>query len=227
MSEIVVRYTAATMQLRLISSPYLSAGASGITLSISGDIAAGSAVFQRDSGTPVEVTLVDNACTVPDSLLTESGLLWISLSIGGTETARVGVNIHAKPAAIVDSIYPVGSIYMSINPANPGAILGGTWAAWGSGRVPVGVDAAQSEFETVQKTGGAKTHVLSVGEIPSHAHGFVARDGATGPLSGYTPDAGAVVATNKTGYDTAPTGGGQAHNNLQPYITCYMWLRTA
>lgn len=60
---------------------------------------------------------------------------------------------------IFNAIYPVGSIYMSVNSANPSTLFGGTWVSWGSGRVPVGVDATQTEFDVVEETGGEK-HML-------------------------------------------------------------------
>ena len=123
---------------------------------------------------------------------------------------------------LFDLIYPVGSIYMSVNNVNPGTLFGGTWAAWGTGRTPVGVDTSQTEFNTVEKTGGEKTHTLTVNEMPAHNHGVGLqvntaagnqRWGLSDNLSTTTP--------------TANKGGGGAHNNLQPYITCYMWKRTA
>jgi len=57
-----------------------------------------------------------------------------------------------------DLIYPVGSIYMSVNSTNPSVMFGGTWESWGSGKVPVGVNTEETEFNTVEKTGGEKTH---------------------------------------------------------------------
>lgn len=69
----------------------------------------------------------------------------------------VGENKSLRP--IVDAVYPVGSIYLSVNSVNPSELFGGTWAAWGTGRVPVGVDASQTEFNAVEKSGGLKrTH---------------------------------------------------------------------
>lgn len=57
---------------------------------------------------------------------------------------------------ILDIIYQVGSIYMSVNSTNPTNLFGGTWVAWGAGRVPVGIDTSQTEFASVEKTGGEK-----------------------------------------------------------------------
>lgn len=59
--------------------------------------------------------------------------------------------------AIMLAVYPVGSIYMSVNNTNPGTLFGGTWVAWGSGQVPVGVKTTDTDFATVEKTGGNKT----------------------------------------------------------------------
>ena len=65
--------------------------------------------------------------------------------------------------------YPVGSIYINASVAtNPATLLGfGTWAAFGAGRVMVGLDAGQTEFDTAEETGGAKTHTLTTGELPA------------------------------------------------------------
>lgn len=125
--------------------------------------------------------------------------------------------------SIFDLVYPVGSIYMSINSTNPSTLFGGTWVAWGSGRVPVGVNTAQFPFNTVEKTGGEINHTLTVAELPSHSHPIPQHYGG-GSLHGW------VQRIDEVDYimsETGDTGSGQAHNNLQPYITCYMWKRTA
>ena len=129
---------------------------------------------------------------------------------------------------ILDKVYPVGSIYMSVNNMNPTALFGGTWEAWGAGRMPVGVDAAQSEFDTVEKTGGAKTVTLTGNQIPSVG---LQVQGSQYYYNGTTGGAGINAGTYGANVSDGPKittlGGGQAHNNLQPYITCYMWKRTA
>lgn len=122
------------------------------------------------------------------------------------------------------TIYPVGSIYMSTSPTNPAVLVGGTWVAWGSGRVPVGVNTSDTDFNTVEKTGGEKKHRLTISEMPSHTHELrVMADTTTGA----EPYAKSGENSQETTTDTQATGGGQSHNNLQPYITCYMWKRTA
>jgi microcystin-dependent protein len=67
--------------------------------------------------------------------------------------------------------WPVGSIYISVSSEfDPSAHFGGTWEEFGSGRVLVGQDAGQGEFDTLEEVGGEKTHVLTESEMPSHTH---------------------------------------------------------
>jgi microcystin-dependent protein len=158
--------------------------------------------------------------------------------------------------ASLNQIYPIGCIYTTTVSTNPSTVFGfGTWVSFASGRVLVGVDGSQSEFDTVEETGGAKTHTLTVDEIPSHTHTQDAHShsitdpGHNHSVTVYSTDANgnffdrtngggasgtASVDTNTTGItiDSATatnqnTGGGQSHNNLQPYITVYFWKRTA
>jgi hypothetical protein len=141
-----------------------------------------------------------------------------------------GVLAEEQPfphAGIIDLVYPVGSIYISIVATNPATLFGsGTWIAFGIGRVLVGLDGLQAEFNTVEEQGGEKIHTLSVAEMPSHNHwgGY------------YTPQAfntapnmpgGGHDSIYVTSQGVPPQGGDAAHNNLQPYIVVYMWKRTA
>lgn len=157
---------------------------------------------------------------------------------------RGGNEINAgpviSPKVAIDKAYPVGSIYMNATNANPGTLLGvGTWVRFGNGRALVAVDEAQTEFNAPAKTGGAKTVKLSVDEMPSHTHtpgGPRDYFGTYGPVTsteavGEIPGTGQYILQSTSGgsavLTTAATGGSQAHNNLQPYITVYMWRRTA
>lgn len=109
---------------------------------------------------------------------------------------------------------------------NPSEIFGfGTWELWGAGRVPVGVDTTQTEFNTVEKTDGEKTHTLTVAEMPSHNHTIRAGEEGTETYNEFGP----ISTSNKNKYQILSlySGGNQPHNNLQPYITCYMFKRTA
>ena len=141
-----------------------------------------------------------------------------NLTVTGT------ITIGSNTATTLQAVYPVGSIYINAAVAtNPGTLLGfGTWTAFGAGRVIVGLDGTDSDFDTAQETGGAKTHTLSLSETPSHAHTVVmsTSDSDQGNLS-----QGASSGTSN--YTTSSVGGGGAHNNVQPYIVAYMWRRTA
>jgi microcystin-dependent protein len=73
--------------------------------------------------------------------------------------------------AVSTAAWPVGSIYESVLATNPATLLGvGTWTAHGAGRVTVAIDASQTEFDTVDETGGAKTVTLVTAELPIHNH---------------------------------------------------------
>lgn len=141
--------------------------------------------------------------------------------------------------------YPVGSIYISTSSENPGNIYGGTWEEYGKGRTLVGVDSSDSDFSTVEKLGGEKTHTLTIDEMPSHNHvermfldqsGYFEVKPAGYAYYKYSTQSSNVIGWTNTQIsninywrigDTEDKGGSQAHNILQPYITTYMWKRTA
>jgi hypothetical protein len=135
--------------------------------------------------------------------------------------------IPAITAAVVNAlVYPVGSIFTTVtaySASSLATVMGvGTWAAFGAGKTLVGLNSAESEFDTVGETGGAKTHTLTTSEIPSHTHASGWRlGGGDGSANHYAVDhEGSYI-------NTGSTGGGSAHNNLQPYIVVYFWKRTA
>ena len=144
-----------------------------------------------------------------------------NLTITGTLSGATGL-------VTMSDVYPVGSIYINAtNANNPSSLLGfGTWVAFGAGRVPVGIDATQSEFDTAEEVGGAKTHTLTTSELPSHTHNQPAGI-SPAPNANDVDVTGGNGATLAANVVTDATGGGGAHNNLQPYIVVYMWKRTA
>ena len=133
--------------------------------------------------------------------------------------------------ATISNAYPVGSIYMNCsNATNPGTLLGfGTWTAFGAGRVLIGHDSSDTDFDTAEETGGSKTHTLTEAQLPSHRHQVGSNDSGTGPGGAagnqeHVRDAG---VGNGPVTPTSFTGSGDAHPIVQPYIVVYMWKRTA
>ena len=147
-----------------------------------------------------------------------------------TATAGTNTTLVATTAFVqAQYAYPVGAIFTTtVAYANSAAVVaaigGTTWTAFGAGKVLVGVDASDTDFDTVEETGGAKTHTLTISEMPAHTHSYDRQNTSTDAISIHD-----IVRTTggNSGSTTGSTGGGAAHNNLQPYITVYMWKRTA
>lgn len=114
--------------------------------------------------------------------------------------------------------YPVGSIYLAFNHTSPATLFGGTWVRI-SGAFPWFTDASG----TIGQTGGASEVTLTVNQLPAHSHGSVYSQHAAGTKS----QAWYTTAGSSLAYGTVETGGGQAHNNMPPYIQISAWRRTA
>ena len=163
----------------------------------------------------------------------------------------------------INSVYPVGAIYMSVNNTNPAVLFGGIWETWGTGRVPVGIDTNNTAFNTVEKIGGEVSHTLNISEMPTHKHNvnvvgsgqlttfdknliakmhykYIGNIGSGSvniiPSSSAGGTINSVIDIERHSHIIpshthevleVERGSGNAHNNLQPYITCYMWKRTA
>ena len=206
------------------------------------------------------------------SYLSGTSVTWKDVFLDAIPSGSKSASLYG--GLTFDKIYPVGSIYMSTSSTNPSSYFGGTWVSWGSGRVPVGINTGDTDFSTVEKTGGAKTHTLTVAQMPSHTHvqnahthtqnahthtqnahthgvRYRGYTGVSASTSGHVllrrnasddpydgTDGDSALSTTATNQNTTATnnnttatnqntGGGSAHNNLQPYIVCYMWKRTA
>ena len=158
-----------------------------------------------------------------------------------TNTSNTTIATTAFVQAVMQTLHPVGSIYINAtNATNPGTLLGfGTWTAFGAGRVPVGFNAANALFDTAEETGGSAdaivvthSHTATVTD-PGHAHTYgQASNGVQGNVANPSPfPPGTAHSTNTavTGITvTNSTEGSSGTNaNYQPYITVYMWKRTA
>ena len=152
----------------------------------------------------------------------------------GTNTTQIATTAFVQGEFTLANVnamaYPVGSIYTAIVSTNPATLLGvGTWTAFATGRMLIGLDGADEDFDTVEEEGGFKTHTLTTDEMPSHTHttNVDNKDNTGVSNTGgqrVGEDANADYARDIT---SSATGGGNAHNNMPPYITVYMWKRTA
>ena len=127
---------------------------------------------------------------------------------------------HSKSDGSVKDVFPIGHIYLSVVNENPCKWFVGTWEVFGTGKTLVGVDASQTEFNAIEKTGGEIYHQLTIPELPAHTHGVWTpwNSGSAGLTAGSMTQVGIYAPSQST-------GSGIAHNNLQPYITVYMWKR--
>lgn len=126
-------------------------------------------------------------------------------------------------------IFPVGAIYLSVTPENPGIHFYGDWVRWGEGRMPIGVKESDTSavYQTAEQLGGEKEVTLSLQQIPPHKHTF-RRYLPTGSNTGTS--ASRTTGSKYTLINTNSAGGisstqTQPHNNMPPFITCYMWKR--
>lgn len=152
----------------------------------------------------------------------------LSIGVGMFPATNEALEIADKYLIpIMKRVYRVGRIIMTTDITNPGTLpelAGTTWAAWGTGRVPVGVDTSQTEFNTVEKTGGDKNlqshgHTLNIQNSVDEAGGYGLAAGG-----GFGNRAQVTAPSFSKATSTSGTGNSQ---NLQPFITCYFWKRTA
>lgn len=141
-----------------------------------------------------------------------------------------GVNddLSKRINELVDVIYPIGSIYISMNNINPSLLFGGEWERIKDTFLLASGDtypADGSDKSTAQH--GEATHTLSIEEMPSHRHSrrtqpqaFAEQDKTKSEI--ISPASGSAKAVTKY---SDYTGGGQAHNNMPPYLSVYMWKR--
>ena len=161
----------------------------------------------------------------------------------GTNNTTLATTAFVQAA--MAALHPVGSIYINAtNSTNPATLLGfGTWTAFGAGRVPVGFDSTNTLFDAAEETGGSAdaitvshTHTATTTATDSgHTHSYTAPAAysqatassggtAAGPASLTTGSGQANITASTT---IASTGSSGTNANYQPYITVYMWKRTA
>lgn len=224
----------------------------------------GGGAISTESSYDVKYTITDAFTTVAILDLVSTAAVLMDFKAGGKGIAIGKVaekdnvfeiandwelEVHGK--TIVDLIYPVGSIYMSVNATSPATLFGGSWTQL-KDRFLLG---AGSTY-TAASTGGSATHTLTVSEMPKHAHDtpffnnmtnngdmksdFIGVYGKGQTASQALKDTGQTSTMemwwinqtnaaegNEWAYLTSSKGGGAAHNNMPPYLVVYMWKRTA
>ena len=130
--------------------------------------------------------------------------------------------------------FPVGAVFIAVVSTNPATLLGyGTWAAFGAGRMLVGHNAGDADFDTAEETGGAKTVTLTAAQsgLPAHRHQLLrersATTGAATTLIARTSDTSSTADTAVFTENVTAANAAEAHPNLPPYIVVYLWKRTA
>lgn len=158
-----------------------------------------------------------------------------SLDVGGDmyvsgtldSTTINGRAIKQNGRTLLDMFYPVGAIFITTVNTNPSSYMGGSWVRFGNGQTLVGVNESDGDFNSAQKSGGSKSHTIDYSNFPARA--TIQKSWKGGTVS-YAPWQGGSVGSGtwivSTPYDMGEPYG-RAISNLQPYITVYMWRRTA
>ena len=192
---------------------------------IAGDLNANG--FDASYSYDIRVTVKDELSTFSTDLILGSGTPALAISQKGV---ALGQPYDDSEGGRIQGHYEVGDLFLTFNNKNPGERFGGTWELVAKGCTLIGVDPNQAEFNVVKKSGGSKTVTLNINNIPSHSHEVkVAIDGGS--------DAGNRDRLMLNGWgasrwwsgttQTTSTGSGQAFSIIPPYITCYIWTKTA
>lgn len=133
---------------------------------------------------------------------------------------------------IWNKIYPVGSIYMSVNSTNPETLFGGTWISWGQGKFPIGVDPSDEtgHWDASDRTGGSLEKTLTDKNLPAHTHqicahtdkGYTANGGSDYPMLADVNYLNSSLLISYSGEQNP-----EPFDITPPFISVYMWKRTA
>lgn len=168
----------------------------------------------------------------------DNGQNWVPMPLSADIITEGTISASRLPTL---EPFPVGSIFISVVSTNPSALLGyGTWSAFATGRMLVGINGADADFDTVEETGGSKTHAHTG---PSHTHPVTVDASAALSTGGIIDDGGSVsgggvgsgsdhhhgIAPHAHTASTTASGTGatSTDSNMPPYVVVYMWKRTA
>ena len=196
-------------------------------------------IKDQQTGSDADSFVVGGAFTCTGAAVFSSTVALGASATATTQSAGDNSTKVATTAYVGNSValaYPVGSIYINASVStNPATLFGfGTWAAFGAGRVMVGLNAGDSSFDTLEETGGSKdavvvSHTHSISD-PGHNHTVGIQTKTLDQNAGGSSLAGAgttTTSTASTGISINSTGDSATNANLQPYIVVYMWKRTA
>lgn len=130
--------------------------------------------------------------------------------------------------SLVNLLFPIGQIIIKSDNEDYSDWLGFSWERTAVGKVLVGLDTTDTDFNAIGKIGGEKTHILTVDEMPSHTHGVPqAHPYNKDATEHYTLVRQSFNQITEYNVDTSATGGGEAHNNMPPYQVVAYWKRIA
>lgn len=185
-----------------------------------------------------QITFEINEAPNGRSMVDPSEYNWQQLVDQYMESKLSNYTTEKKVREILDAMYPVGSIYITADKNNPGNFIGGTWEQFGQGRTLIGEgtgnDGSTSMSFTSGNIGGEYKHLLSLNELPLHAHKphewnlVISEGGKSGAYHMDTSHNDLVnICKDDSSKDrnTSYTGGDEPHNIVQPYITVSFWKR--
>ena len=214
--------------------------ADAITIAAGGGVTFSQTPVFPDGSLPLTDLDIDGGTDIGAALV-DADLMIVDDGAGGTNRKAA---MSRMKTYILESVYPVGSIFISISATDPGTSLGfGTWSRFGEGRMLVSQNSSDSDFDTAEETGGAKTHTISESQLPSHQHftmntgnGFgnslednVNNTGTTNSRGGLGNNDYIMqsVSSAANAGKTSAVGSGSAVTHMNPYIVAYMWKRTS
>lgn len=181
-----------------------------------------------------------------DQIVNDSTVTGATIS-DALDALQTQITALQSSAVSLDTVFRVGGLYLTTVNEHPGSYAGfGTWTAEGQGRVLIGAGSGTDANGLVQAftagdTGGEYTHTLTAAKIPAHKHFMFG--GTVFSASTIGGDVTVARSQNSSGSNqdyvlspidgtpengtTSNTGSGEAHNNIQPYLTVYFWRRTA
>ena len=132
------------------------------------------------------------------------------------ETKKTEIN------SILNLVFPIGRGFIDFTDTDYSNYLGFTWERELIGMTPIGLDVNDNDFNTIGKTGGEKTHTLTIDEMPSHNHSVLIAGGGDKYAANFAKDCGSLYYI-----PSENNGGNKPHNNLQPYQVVAYWKRIA